>query len=208
MVRRGDLSFGDAASPGGLMPGRSPSEAVAAFLEPIQIAVSCIGIAKVTLSPKGRSELGQTHLLTLNGGVPVLLSNGHGLDVRLQYEIVRSAASAAQPFRVTTRAYLHAIKAPDGRELISAHWHPTGNSAEHEPHWHIGAAALADDGVFSPRAHIPSPRVSIENLVGMCITQFGCRPQKDDWEELLTRSDADFRNHRSWPSGSPDSRLR
>ena len=179
------------------MPGRTSTEAVNVFLEPIQRAVGCVGVAKVTLSPKGRSALGRTHLLTLNSGKPVTMSNRHLLDVRLHYEIVRTEASA-QPFRVTTRAYLHRVLDPRGVEVISAHWHPTGSSAVDFPHWHIGSAALASDGVFTSRAHVPSPSVSVEDMVYLCLTQFGCEPQREDWRTILDASEAAFRSHKSW----------
>lgn len=76
------------------MPGDTPYEAVASFLEPLQNAVSCLGVAKLTLSPGGRHEPGSVHSWTLN--------SGHGMHLRMagdvratlrltmHYEIVRS----------------------------------------------------------------------------------------------------------------------
>lgn len=180
------------------MPGRTPHDAVAVFLEPIREAISCLGRAKLTVSPGGRGTLGQTHLLTVNAGEPMALPGGLTLDLNLHYEIVRISRAGVQPFRVTTRAYLHTIAKPGASEIISAHWHPTGNSGRTEPHWHVGAAALVEDGVFSPRAHIPSPRVSCEAMVRLAIEQLDVRPVRQDWDAVLESGERDFAAHRSW----------
>ena len=180
------------------MPGRTPQEAVAVFLEPITEALSCLCLAKVTLSPGGRGGLGRTHLLTLNGGQAVSLGGGITLDARIHYEIIRMPDAKSQPFRVTTRAYLHTLAEEGGAELIAAHWHPTGNSARRLPHWHVGSAALAHDGVFTPRAHIPSPRVSFEAVIRLTIEQFHLPARRGDWSEVLQRCEDNFMSHRTW----------
>lgn len=180
------------------MPGRTPAEAVSVFLEPIQAAVSCLGTAKITLSPRGRGGLDIVHLLSVNSGSAMKIDKGLTFDVRLRYEIIRTSQSEIHPFRVTTRAYLHAVAAAGGNELITAHWHPTGASSITGPHYHMGVAALAPDGVFTPRAHIPSPRVSVETMVRLCIEQFGCQAVRDDWREVLDRCEDNFTKHRSW----------
>jgi hypothetical protein len=180
------------------VPGRTPAEAVEVFLEPIRESLSCLCRAKLTLSAGGRGAVGQTHLLTLNGGRPVVLGGGLTLDARIHYEIIRMPDARSQPFRITTRAYLHTIANDAGAELISAHWHPTGNSARRDPDWHVGSAALAEDGVFTPRAHIPSPRVSFEAVVRLAIDQFDVKPTREDWSEVIERCEQSFVSHRTW----------
>lgn len=182
------------------MPGRSPSEAFGVFVEPLAEAVGCLGRAKFTASPGGRGNLHVVHSLLLNGGGPLLLSGGLQLSARVLYEIIRDGTSAAQPFRITTRAYMHTIALNDGVELLTAHWHPVGASPQVQPHWHVGAAALAPDGVFTPRAHIPSGRIAFETIVRVAIEQFGVEPTRSDWAEVLDRCEHNFTEHRSWPS--------
>ena len=183
------------------MPGRSPAEAVEAFLEPVQDAIGCLGRGKITLSPKGRSDMGRTHLMSLNNTDGMVFGDGLRLRIQLHYEIIRSGPSKVQPFRVTTRAYLHSVEVDGHGELIAAHWHPTGASPYDSTHWHIGTAALAPDGVFTPRAHVTSPRVSVESMIRLCISQFACQPARSDWESLLAEGEANFVRYQSW--GSP-----
>lgn len=180
------------------MPGRTPTEAVDFFLEPLGDAVACLGQAKITLSRGGRGELDVTHLLTLNDSHGMSLSGRLRLDARIQYSIIRDGASASQPFRITTRAYLHTVSNSSGVEVFSAHWHPTGSSPYTGPHWHIGSAALAPDGVFTPRAHLPSPRASFESVVRLLIEQFGVTPARPDWADVLDRCEGNFERHRTW----------
>lgn len=181
------------------MPGRTPNEAVQVFLEPLAEALSCVGAAKITLGPGGRGDLGKVHPLLLNNGKPMELGGHLNLSTMIHYEIIRDGSSSSQPFRITTRAYMHTV-ATDRAELLSAHWHPIGSSPYAEPHWHVGAAALAPDGVFTPRSHIPSGRIAFETVVRMAIEQFGVSPAKQDWVEVLDRCEENFTQHRSWGS--------
>lgn len=176
------------------MPGRTPAEAVAAFLDPFKVALSCVAQAKITLSPGGRGTLGQVHAWTINDGTGADIGYGLRLTATMRYEIV---STEPHGYRATTHAYLYAIHAP-AAELVSAHWHPVGSSPVKFAHWHVGGAALADDGVFTPRAHLPSARVSFETFVKFAISELGVKPNVPDWSERLKVSEEAFRQHRTW----------
>ncbi len=180
------------------MPGRNPVEAVDFFVVSIQAAVSCLGPAKVSLSQRGRSALDADHTLFLNRGQGMALHGGYRLDAEINYAIVRDGRTPSQPFRVTTHRYQHALLDPDGLEVISAHWHLTGQSPVKEPHWHIGSAALTPDGVLTPRAHIPSSRISIEEMVRLTIAQLNVPAVRDDWRDVLANSESTFAANRTW----------
>lgn len=153
----------------------------------------------MTTSRRGKSALGVDHALTINDGRGMEMGQGLTLDSRLIYQIVRDEGRVAQPFRITTVMYMHTIKQTNGSaELVSAHWHPTGASPYRSPHWHLGSAALADTGVFTPRAHLPAPRTALEDVVRLAIDQFNLSPQREDWDEVLRECEATFVRHRSW----------
>jgi len=173
------------------VPGRTPAEAFRAFIEPLALAVSCAGQAKLTTSRGGRGDLGVLHSLTLNKAQGMKIGGGLHLDSRILYTIIRDDRSTAQPFRISTRTYLHSIAAPAG-ELIAAHWHPEGSSPFRDPHWHVGSAALAFSGVFSPRAHIPAPRTSLEGVIRLAIEQFEIAPRREDWKRVLDECESNF----------------
>ena len=57
------------------------------------------------------------------------------------------------------------------------------------PNYHVGAVTLADTGVFLERAHIRSPRVSLEEFIRLPIRDLGVKPRCDDWDERLARTE-------------------
>jgi hypothetical protein len=180
------------------VPGATVPAAVEAFLDPLREAAACFGGAHFTLSPGSRGNLGAIHFWTLNNDRPVELGEGVSFRASMHFEILDIGQGKRRgPFRVTTRGYMYAVIVRD-QELLAAHWHPTSSSPFTEPHWHIGAAALAADGVYLERAHIPSPRVSFEKMIRFMIEQMGVPPHREDWSERLERSEALFREHSSW----------
>lgn len=182
------------------MPGRSPAEAVDAFLGPLKEAVRCIGSTGFALSTGARGDVGETHTWALNWGQPIALGDGFQFDASMYFETLDQGASRrSERFRVSTRAYLYSVKGPDGSELISAHWHPTGKSHETRPHWHLGSAAISPDGVFLERAHIPSPRISFEHMIRWIIESIpGVDPAVEDWDRQLERTESTFEQFKSW----------
>ncbi len=183
------------------MPGATPNAAVDAFIDPIRESASCLsGSAHLTLSPKARGQVGETHSWTLNAAEGVSLIGGHRFKAAMHFETLDQGASRRdERFRVSTRAYLYAITNAAGQELIAAHWHPTGKSHVTFPHWHLGAAAISEEGVFLKRAHIPSPRVSFESMVRQVLDMVpGIEPCRDDWDTVLDRTEGAFEEFKSW----------
>jgi hypothetical protein len=181
------------------MPGRSPKEAVDAFLEPLKVALSCVTRGQLVLTRGAYGDVGETHQWQLNGDDGATLG-----DVRLRagmhFEVLdRGASQRDQRFKVSTRGYVYGIElADDGDELISIHWHPNGTSPYRDPHYHLGEAAISPSGVFLARAHIASPRISFEHVVRSLVEDTGVRPLCDDWSERLSQTEALFDEHKSW----------
>jgi hypothetical protein len=180
------------------VPGRRVVDAVNAFLEPLKDAASCLGGAHFTLTPGARGDVGETHAWTLNRDTPIELGNGISFRASMQFETLDLGRSEGHGrFKVRTREYIYAVNL-SGKEVIAAHWHPASSSPYIDPHWHIGAAALTQNGVYLERAHIPSPRVSFEQMIRFMIEQMGVAPHRDDWSERLKRSEAVFESDKSW----------
>lgn len=182
------------------MPGRSVSEAIDAFVDPLRQALSCVGTGHLTLSPKARRDVGEPHTWVLNGGDrPVALGGDLGLRAMMGFEVQdRGSSQRDQRFKVRTRAYMYSIVIPGG-ELMCAHWHPGGLSDVEFPHWHFGSPVLSPTGVFLERAHIPSPRVSFEYFLRLAIETIPeVTPAKNDWDDRLARLESTFDKHKSW----------
>lgn len=178
------------------MPGRTAPEAFQAFIEPLKFALACVARAQITTSPRGRGAVDTEHSWTINSGDGAEVGGGLRLKATMRYVILRTSATA-QPFKVQTRKYLYAIEAPDRREILCAHWHPDSSSPVSDPHWHIGGAALTPDGVLTPRAHLPSGRISFEEVVLLAV-DLGAQTLVEDWQARLQRTRQNYEDHRSW----------
>lgn len=90
---------------------------------------------------------------------------------------------------ITTTAYYYAFGlSEDGhQELLAYHWHPDDEGAFTAPHLHVGAAGLGTDAVFSPKWHVPTERIGVEDVLRFAITHLGARPLKRNWEAILSR---------------------
>lgn len=186
------------------MPGRTPQEAVQAFLEPLQDIISCVAHAKITLSPDGRHKIGRVHGMTLNNGTPVALKGSPRLLLRIQmqYEIVPLPADDERgKWKVSTRAYNYELQTDDYRAVFSYHWHPTSRVVR--PHIHIGTSQLAKDAVLTHKHHMATDRVSLESVVRVCIEEAGVEPLRPDWDQVLTIREGNFELYRRWSSFPP-----
>jgi hypothetical protein len=154
--------------------------------------------AKITLSPGGWAETGKTHALTVNEEQPVKLKCRPVLLLRIGmlYEIVRTSESDRPPWRVSTRGYAYEMQTSSGELVWSYHWHP--NPRVPNPHAHLGHTQLAEDAVLHQKAHNPTGRVSLESVVRACITEYGAKPLRDDWDKTLALREGDFQIYRSW----------
>ena len=181
------------------MPGRTPREAVDAFLDPLKDILSCVAKAKITLSRDGWGGTGKIHGLTVNNDRPVGLKCQPVLLLRISmnYEIVRTERDKDRgAWRVSTRAYAYELQNASGELVWSYHWHPT--STVKTPHAHLGHTQLAEDAVLSYKAHHPTGRVSLESVLRACIADYGAMPQRADWEKTLELREGDFETWRSW----------
>jgi hypothetical protein len=138
------------------------------------------------------------HPLTLMDGLPVELGSGTEFSIRVsqQYRLIE-APSATRPWRVTTVAYHYTLQEAEGAEIISYQWHPGVPNSVSFPHLHIRqGAGLGREEL--QRAHLPTGRVALENFVRLLIVDFGVPPEKDNWEDELAKSLAEFEADRSW----------
>lgn len=72
----------------------------------------------------------------------------------------------------------------DGREVISFHWHPQGNSPITYPHFHLGAGAQIGRRELQ-NCHIPTETMSLERVLRFAIEELGVEPLRDDWDDVV-----------------------
>lgn len=174
------------------MPGRTPTEAFDAFIEPIQRALNCLGQGKITPSNGGRQP-GATRLWSINGVNGLALRDGWHFDAQMHYEIIRTGDDSG--WRVTTRAYRYRL-ALCGADLFRMHWHPVGNSPYKTPHVHLPKMGIDD------KVHLPTGRLTFEDAVEWSIG-LGVPPARTDWQSVLKASHALHIEHRTWSTEPP-----
>lgn len=184
------------------MAGRTPREAVTAFIRPLQQSLSCISDNVLQFE---RVDSGHTGVVTSHDGEPVavrLVDGGRlGLAIRHHYTVVEAAGQRG-PWKVTSVGYLYAIEDAAGRELVAYHWHPVGSSTFAAPHLHLGApltgAVRAGNGHGLAAAHLPSGRVALESVILLMVAELGVRATRPDWQVVLARNLEKFERWRTW----------
>lgn len=174
------------------MAGRTPHEAVENFRQPLQQALSCVTLAVIST---GRSRSpSDEHSLTINNGDPTPLRGESRLSLSItqHYRIVEFVGPRG-PWKVSTTGYLYALHDANGHEIIAYHWHPASRVTY--PHLHIRTGALVGRPELQ-RAHLPTGRIELEEFLRLAITDFNVQPLRDDWDEVLTRTQEVFEE---WP---------
>lgn len=181
------------------------------FLDPLQLAASCVTTAIFRVSPDGYSA-GEGHALLLNKGEPVPLSvvpePGREvaperllLSAQLEYDVVRLEGEDASPgakWKVRTRAYRYHLMTDDYCEVLLWHWHPNGNSPFLDPHLHVGGTQMRSDAVISRARHHPTGRIAFEQVLLQLLAEFSVVHMRDDWEAQLNDTLARFAKWRTW----------
>jgi hypothetical protein len=110
--------------------GPHPAAAVKPFTQPPQLALSCFGNVKITLSQRARETVGERHSWTLNDGTPIALGDGLFFRALMKFETLdRGQSERRKRYRITTREYIYEITGPKSQQDISAHWHPLARNS-------------------------------------------------------------------------------
>lgn len=180
------------------MAGKTPPEAVQNFLEPLQLALSCVSPEVFTVRG-GYYPSATPHALTL-GNSPALLGRDRrfALKVVQHYRIIEHEG-ARGPWKVRTVAYYYTVEKAGGpgQEMFGYHWHPNERTAITFPHFHLyqAAGAMRDD---VRKAHFPTGRIAFEDMLRLVITQFGVIPLRDNWETILDQTQRAFEDWQTW----------
>jgi len=172
------------------LAGRTPAEAVGAFLAPLQQALACVTPSVLNVSG-GYYVADRPHALSLGAGDPVPLSGGNefALSVAQNYRLME-LEGLREPWNVQTTAYFYELRRGE-QELLVYHWHPQGASPYTNPHLHLGPGAELGFRRLQG-AHVPTGRVALEEVLRLAITELGARPRRKDWAEVLEATQAGY----------------
>ncbi len=172
------------------MYGRTPSQAITRYVQTLQRAIDCITNEIVRA---GGFQAGDApHALVLARGGVVRLAGGAplvGLRMRQHYTASeRRTAGSRDRWQVVVTEYSYTIlDVETDRELLAFHWHPHVPVSAF-PHLHLesGLDVRAD----FVGMHVPSGRVSLEDIVRFLIREFGVQPRRTDWAQVLDETEA------------------
>lgn len=183
------------------MAGKTAQEAVQNFLTPIQQAISCV-TPSVLLVSGGYYVRAEPHLALIGDGAPVELQgeSNVSLVVRHHYRIVEDSGPRG-PWKVSTVGYLYSLKdSVHDQDIISYHWHPY--TPPSYPHFHLGAGASIGRPEIV-KAHLPTGRIALENVLRLALNDFHVTPLKKDWQEILNRTQLGHETWRTWAGSGP-----
>ncbi|MBI4214029.1 MAG: hypothetical protein HY534_06950 [Chloroflexi bacterium] len=177
------------------MAGRDPEEATANFIEPLQKAISCV--TREVFSTTGYERRLEPHALTLARGQNVRLQGAARLFFRAALHFGHAQASGVLgPWKVSTAGYYYTLLTNE-EELLAFHWHPTARGEINWPHLHLGPSAQVGHASLQ-RAHVPTGRVALEDILRLAIDELGVQPLRDDWQQVLAQAQEGFERARSW----------
>ena len=169
------------------MTSRTPASAVSEYIDLVQLAVSCVSDSVVTVRG-GYYPSDRPHSLQLNEGIPVRLAGTSRLWLSFhQFYVISESDLPRAGWTVVESGYRYRILDSDRREILTYHWHPGGRSPIIFQHLHIGNGAMAGRQELQT-AHLPTGYVSVGDIVGMLIRDFGVSSRRSDWESVLAIS--------------------
>lgn len=114
-----------------------------------------------------------------------------------QYFRIIDDGTGNRSFAVTTHSYTYEIlDAETAKELFAFHWEP--HSKVQYPHMHIGLPKQNHMLPVDNKAHIPTGRVAVEDVVEFLISDLGIDALKPAWKEILKEERAKFLDIKRW----------
>jgi len=156
-------------------------------MRPLQLSLSCITDAVLNYRNYSNKDYpNQEPLpLTVNNGypVPLLVDDNLFLSFRLLYRVAINPAERS-PWEATVVAYSYSLDDRDRSEILAYHWHPETRDSVDFPHMHLGyGTGMTRQELF--HAHLPTGRITLEDMVRLTIVDFGVGTLRDDWREIL-----------------------
>jgi hypothetical protein len=180
-------------------PAKTPAAAKSRYVRFFQLSLSCLtnAIWYFAERPDGLTALvaseSPIHLRREKGRPGLLLAPS---------QVFRIIPDDRYPgeYKASTLAYIYSvhINAPEveGTEIIAWHWHPLTTPDRVYPHIHV----RADHALVGPlsKLHVPTGRVSFEEVVLFLVDELGVVPARDDWREIVSESFERFKTFRTW----------
>ncbi|MDE2990404.1 MAG: hypothetical protein OXU21_04965 [Chloroflexota bacterium] len=137
------------------------------------------------------------------------LSNSMYLNVEMTLRINRESAKGPVLLETTRAnyAYLQPCGDPGDLEPLFVYQYNRRTPFPYPRcHLHVHARPQHYRGASFSRLHLPTRRITLEQVVWHLIQEHGVEPRRDDWHEVLWRHEGWFRDiqrDRDWPYDRP-----
>ncbi|MCU1318985.1 MAG: hypothetical protein JWP98_503 [Edaphobacter sp.] len=160
------------------------------YADPLRSVLSC-----VTSEPLFRRRSEDVEEFFFVNSPVKIAGSGLLLAISQYFRVVDNKASGECV--VKTESYVYEIlDSVTHKDVFCFHWEP--HSRVQYPHLHLGFATKGHGLPIDNKAHIPSGRVAVEDLVAFLISDLGVKPLKANWADILVVERQKFMNIKSW----------
>ncbi len=176
----------------------TPARAFNRYAEPLKAVLRCVTDASIINSAHPTADTGLKFAFFTN---PARLAGSPYALFLVQYIRIIPDPDQAGCWRVKTLSYEYNIEVWESRqEVICFHWNGQDLKNPH-PHIHIGWATSSNGTHLGPKSHIPSGRISVEDVVRFAVDELGVQPSgpfKTRWRHVVDASRKTFEQQKSW----------
>lgn len=182
------------------MPGSNAREAFNAYADPLKAVFRCVTAEPLRkerlLNQPNQDGILLEHFFFINAPVRLKARNrNYAFHFDQYYRVLWISDSAF--YKVATRSYSYIIEDEQTHnELFAFHWAP--ESRVTIPHLHLGFGVQAHGLPLDNKAHIPTGRVPVEDVISFLIHDLNVEPLCDNADEIIGRARERFMEHKSW----------
>ncbi len=141
-------------------------------------------------------------------GRPARLSNGMYLNVELTLRVNRVSEKERSLLETTRATYTYQAgdDVEDPKPVFEYQYDRDASSPYPRCHLHVRAAPEHYRGKSFRRLHLPTRRVTLEQIVWHLIHEHGVQPRSQDWRDVPWRNEEWFRDiqeNKQWPYDRP-----
>jgi hypothetical protein len=180
---------------------KTPAEAFDDYAKPLRAVLG--GLIRETLLkatiPGSPDQFGNPLQRFFFVKSPVRLKDsGLVFDFSQYFRIVWN--SEISSYSVKTVSYTYEVEdETTHHELLAFHWEPESpHSTLKIPHLHLGFVLAEKTLPFNNKAHIPSGRVPLEDVVSFLISDLKVSSLHSNWESLLSGTRELFMGRKAW----------
>jgi hypothetical protein len=185
-------------------PARTPAAARKRYSRVLQLSLSCLTANAVWYYADEPRQDVEDMVALLPSASPIRLRRRAEPPLFFEpsqlFKIIPDERFPGE-FKAQTLAYIYSVQvraeAEDGsnEEVLSWHWHPLTTPTQQAPHSHV---RLDHANLSVGRLHLPTRRISFEQVVLFLVDELDVVPARDDWRNIIGESIERFEKWKTW----------